>query len=1298
MKERNTGMALFLSVLVAFAMVLSTTPMWGQVGAATGTVIGIVTDPSGAVVPGATVTMTDNATGVSRSTTTNDQGRYTFVSASPGTYNISVTKQGFSAAKIANQVVQVGQQLTANVQMQVGQATTEVVVEGQTASTLQTLNATIGNTVPQQALSALPSLGRDVSTFLTLQPGVSPDGSVAGTVVDQSSFQLDGGNNTNDMDGSQNVYTPSFAGDPTGGLVGGGSAGVMPTPADSVEEFKVNTSNQTADFNSSAGAQVQVVTKRGTNAWHGSVYEYYLDNNLNANTWDNNNTGTPLPSFHYSRFGVSGGGPLINKNFLGGKTYIFANYQGLRWPNSATVERAVPTQAMRNGFLTFEGVTYDMNAIDPRGLGINPTVSQLFDQLPLPNDPSCGSLLGVRCDGVNVQGFKGNMALPQRDDFGVVRLDHDFGSKWHFNSSYRYYRLTRAVNSQLDIGGVLAGSKGVPTSLASRPQQPWYLVAGLTTNLTPNVTNDFHYSYLRNYWAWDTQNAPPQLAGLGGALEPLGERHYDSLTPYNVDTQSVRTRFWDGQDHMFRDDVSMLKGNHLIQVGGSYQRNYDIHARTDNGGGINFTPTYQLGDSAGAGKIDLGPLYANGFISGSTAADRMAAAIYGMVTDSQIAYTRTGTDLHLNPPLTPAITHAIIPFYNVYASDTWHMKPTFTLTYGLSWALEMPPYEPDGKQVELVDQAGQLVNIESYLFQRQKAALAGQVYNPTLGYALVRNAAEGRKYPYNPFYGEFSPRISAAWNPHFEGGLMESVFGRDATVIRGGYSRVFGRLNGVDLVLVPLLGTGLIQPVQCRLALSTGACGPATPDAVTAFRIGVDGNSAPLAAASPTLPQPLFPGINDVSAAAGEALDPNFRPNDLDSFDLTVQRQLGSKLTMEVGYIGRLIHHEYQPINTNAVPYMMTLGGQRFDAAYAAVETAMGCTTSAAACGAAGSAAAMGAVAPQPFFESALAGTGFCNGYANCTQAVVDQEFDNFACQCVWDLWSDLDNGAFNFPRSMLNTPLPTALGSNGQISGGVGVNAALGHGNYHAGFVTLRMAEWHGLTMQQNFTWSKALGTGAFVQATSEYTPNDPFYLDRMYGVQGFDRTFVYNLFTVYNPSWYKNQQGFLGRLLGGWTFAPIFATGSGAPLYCNTQTDAESFGSADAANFFTNEQCVFTSRYKGGNSVHKLSSGEFNMFSDPSAIYDMVRAPILGIDQRNSGVGPIRGLPYWNVDFSVKKNIRMTERFNAEAQVVFTNVFNHMQFANTTLDITSPGTWGTLSSQGNQPRQMEFGLRLNF
>src|SRR5580698_3288865 len=352
-------------LLVLFAFVPSA--LFSQ-SSSTGTVAGTVTDPSGAAVAAAMVTLTDKSTNIPRTASTNENGRYIFVDVPAGTYDVTVSKQGFRISRLNSQAVDVGTALTLNVTLEVGAVTESVEVTASNAE-LQTLNATVGNTISGVALDSLPSVSRDASTFFTLQPGVAPDGSVAGVAMDQNSFQLDGGQNTNDMDGSMNIYTPSFAGDVTGGLIskevtgnaGGGPTGVMPTPIDSIEEFKVSTTNQTADFNSSAGSQVSMVTKRGTNAWHGTIYEYYLDNNWSGNTFENNAAGQPVPSFHYSRFGGAVGGPIIPKEILGGKTYFFANFEGFSWPNSETISRAVPTASMRLGLLEFGGTFYNLN-------------------------------------------------------------------------------------------------------------------------------------------------------------------------------------------------------------------------------------------------------------------------------------------------------------------------------------------------------------------------------------------------------------------------------------------------------------------------------------------------------------------------------------------------------------------------------------------------------------------------------------------------------------------------------------------------------------------------------------------------------------------------------------------------------------------------------------------------------------------------------------------------------------------------------------------------------------------------
>jgi hypothetical protein len=286
--------------------------------------------------------------------------------------------------------------------------------------------------------------------------------------------------------------------------------------------------------------------------------------------------------------------------------------------------------------------------------------------------------------------------------------------------------------------------------------------------------------------------------------------------------------------------------------------------------------------------------------------------------------------------------------------------------------------------------------------------------------------------------------------------------------------------------------------------------------------------------------------------------------------------------------------------------------------------------------------------------------------------------------------------------------------GCSGQMSGGVGLNASIGYGNYNAAFASFKTTDWHGITSQQNFTLSRALGTGADVQATSEYTPDDPFNLNEMYGRQNFDHTFVYNLYIAYVPPIYKGQHGLIGHLAGGWSFAPIFTAGTGAPVECNTLTsDSQSFGAGDGINYADNENCLFTTTPPNPSYhevLHPAANGNaaystVNMFANPQAVANSARAPILGLDRNDGGTGFLSEPGYWNMDFQLKKVTNISERFSIETQFMFLNIFNHPQFGGSDpLDINNsavvvPGTgWGDISNQENNPRAMEFGIRLNF
>ena len=1359
----------------AFSLLL-TVPLFGQ-STSTGTVVGQVTDETDSPVVGATVTLIDLMTSNRKATTTNETGRYVFVNVNPGIYDLTVEKTGFALAKVTQQEVSIGRQLTVDARLKVGQLAQTIVVET-TGANLQTLNSAVGTTIAYQDLQELPNLSRDVSSLVTLQPATAPNGSVAGAVRDQNTFQLDGGNNSNDMDGTMNTYTPSFASSTTTSASGGVPTGVMPTPVESIEEFKVNVSNQTADFNGSSGAQVQLVTRRGGNSWHGSAYEYYLGSNFGANTWLNNHTptkdakgnilsnSTPLISNHYNRFGAAAGGP-VGPSFWGGKTFIFANYEARRYPQNTQVDKRVPSARLRLGLITDTGGTkgvYNINPVpvvdpvtgatiqpatcptatnanqlcDPRGVGINPLVSQLWNKyMPLPND-----LTTAAGDGVNTQGYLTGLKLPQNDNFGVVRLDHDFGAKWHFMSSYRYYHLERRTNNQYDVGGLLGGTFGVATSTSKRPQVPWYLVAGLTTSISPNMTNDLRYNYLRNFWEWTTASAAPQLPGLGGAMEIGGEGSSggivgcNALIPYCVRTQDTRQRYWNGHDNTFRDDLTLLHGNHLFQFGGQYQHNWDAHKRNDNGLGIMAANVYQIGARSNTSSAVNG-LNISGFVpAGFSNANNWRnfyAQVLGIVTQPQSLYSRNAPDMALQPFGTPVIAHSITPSYNVYASDTWHLRSDFTFTYGLGYQLEMPPYEVDGKQVMVVDSSGNPIRTEDYLATRKSAALAGQVYNPTLGFATIKNVSGGRKYPYDPFYEGFSPRVSAAWNPRFGSGFLGSLFGSNKTVLRGGWGLTYGRMNGVINILTPLLAPGLLQAVSCQGAVNAAnaqggnqCLGPGGATPATAFRIGADGMTAPLPPAAQTIPQPFLPGTIGCSGAgcvnssyfpqSGDALalDPSYRPPRVQSIDFTIQREVSNKVSFEVGYIGRLINHELVDLDINAVPYMTTLGGQSFAQAYAALYTAI--------CGLNAGCAKNAYTGPaQPFFEQALGGptSAFCSGFSSCAAAVASNQAANIQSGSVYSLWTALSRNASwtllgrTLPDSRVPGAVACPAGSPvcSQLTS-LAMSLSNGYGNYHAAFSTLRLRNWHGLDGQANFTWGKALGTGATTQSTSGYTVVDPWNISAMYGPQFYDIRFLFNTGLVYHVPMFSSQHGFVGHVLGGWGLAPLFTAQSGLPQQVQVNSNCQSFGESSCSNS-TNENAILMGSVPGMSSNYGVTSTGagsagnstgLNAYADPQSVYSHFRRPVLGVDGNLGGAGIIRGFPRWNLDLSVTKETKVSERVGIGFYALLTNVFNHFQPSDPTtcLDQDSsscqPSQWGVIKGQEYDPRQMEFGLRVHF
>ena len=1312
------------AILVGILLAASAGPAWSQ-ATSTATISGVVLDEQSAAVTGAEVRLLEMATGSAQTTITNDTGRYVIVNVQPGTYVVTVSKQGFTVFKINSQKVDLGSSMSINATLKVGSTSTTVEVSASAGADLQTTNATVGNTLTSASLMLLPNMGRDVSTLAVLQPGTTPSGMTAGAYSDQNVFMLDGGNNSDDMAGNNTSYVTNFTG--TGGTQTNGSpSGIVPTPVESIEEFKVGSFNQSADFSGSIGSQIQMATKRGANAYHGSAYGFYFATNVGAaNSWANNHTPsgglayTPLPSNHRDRFGGSLGGVLFPK-LLGGKTYFYVNYEGSRFPNVGTYERNSPSALLRAGVIqvadasgkyqpynlnpnpvTVNGVTYQPaqcggTACDPRGIGLNPVVSQIWKYMPTPTD-----FTGAAGDGANVGGYISTVRAPLVQNSYVSRIDHDFNEKNRFFATYRYSTVTSLTTNQVDIGGLVGGgSLGTPVATAPRVQRPSFWVLGLTSTITPTVTNDFRWNYSRNYWQWFlTGGDVPQLPGLAGVVEIAGEST-NALIPYNVNAQNTRTRYWDGKDNLFKDDVTIIKGNHLLQVGGSYQRNYNEHSRTDNGQGINNSLTYQVTSS----NINFGSFaYPTGMpASQASNFNTYYSYVMGMVSQSQLVYTRSGPNLTLGPIGTSTVAGSIVPYYNTYFADTWHVKPSVTISYGMSYQLEMPPHEANGKQVMLVYQDGSPVVTADYMAQRQKAALAGSVYNPTLGFSTVNNVGAGRKYPYDPFYGGLAPRFSIAWNPKFNDGILGKLLGSNSTVLRAGYGRLYGRQNGVIQILTPLLAPGLLQAVSCTGVSRTGQClGNNGVDPSTAFRIGPDGLSAPLPSVTQTLGQPYLPGVGGNAGASDvTADDPKYRPERTDNLTVSLQRQINKTVSMEVGYIGRIIRNELMSINLDSVPYMTTLGGQTFANAFAQTYFAVN---------------AGGTPATQPFFEAALGGTAgaYCAGFASCTAAVASKNAAAIKNTAISDLWTALYKApGWALGRSLVAQPVGPGLPSQGYT---YLESTGLGFGNYNALFITHHIRDFHGITATSNFTWGRALGTNTTSQASSSITELDNYNLHNDYGIQPFDVKFIYNVAMYYSPKVFQNQRGVVGKLLGGWTFSPLFTAQSGnpfSPVYSEGGcTGCQAFGEVSTTSSATTSlstNAPAAAPYTGGsnanynvagsNGVGTTNPAGVNMFADPASVLAQFRKCILGFDANCAGFA-MRTVPRWNVDLGVHKTIAVwREGMGADFSVQFTNVMNHVVMGTPTMTVTTPSTFGRITSTASTPRNMEFGLRLHF
>jgi hypothetical protein len=1308
MKQGVRNLRALVAVLALFSLLMIVPSILFAQTTTTGAITGMVTDTTGAVVKGATLTLTHAATGSVQTANSDAGGRFVFPVVNPGDYKLKAEAKGFRTNVTNDLVVEVDKSVNAEVKLEVGASSEVVEVTASSMTEVQTQDSSVGEVLSGTELNRLPVNGRSAAQLIFLQPGVEPDmghqngmasddagGQIGGARSDQVTFGIDGGDATSDLEGSNNYNGPDKESKAL--------SAVVPIPQDAVEEFRVATNNANATFGEASG-QISVLTNSGTNSIHGKAYEYHQDNGLNANGFDNNFSGITKPVSVDNRFGAGLGGAIIKD-----KLFYYGFYEGRIFHESAGFNDIVPSDQLRSGIIELGGVTYNLNTAngplttacagpcDPRNLGMSPAVAAQFALLPHGNDLSEG-------DGINTVGFDGTFATPITTNVGKLKLNYNINTKWSAFTTWQYSSTARTGTEQISIA-----VPGTPTSVSGDPYFANFLTFQLQGQISPTFLSVTHGSFLKNWWGWSRATPVSLVGSLSDAALQIGGEDPGSAASYsasgelfanpiNINTQQARPRVWDGHDWYIAQNFTKIRGSHQFQFGGEGRVWHDYHFRTDDVlGGLSTAPEYNIGSStlaensyAGIGSYvptGLAPNQVNFWAGYYT-------SLLGIVDHSSQVETRNG-DFVANPLGTATIAHTTLPLFNGYFNDVWKARRNLTITLGLDWGVTLAPHEQNGLQsVAVYADSNAPINMQQFLKSRAAILESGGSYNPTIGFSPVNHLSDpfnGKMRPAQ--WKNIGPRFAVAWEA------------RPGLVIRGGYSLVWDRSSAVTSVLGGLLAGGLADVDRCGGPVfngsGTAACSQNATTPNTAYRIGPqsggwDGASVPVPPGT-NLPIPSVPNVsNQLFASFGS--DAYITPGYAHVVDFTLQKALRDKYFLEVGYIGRFSRNITNDQQLNAPDYLQKdpASGQTYAQADDAVQAAVlaGATPS-----------------PQPFFENlgnaatcntynalvfgapALA-TGACTSAATNTMAFVggpgDLGFDDFYM-----------NGAIG--QSVFNTPTSNnQVFENAQTTDGA-------YSNYNAGIVTLRKAMSHGLQFQANYTWSHAIGNQSGNQQYI-YSSNSPYHLNLDKASEGFDHrqtmtaNWYYELPFGHGKA-FSTGNGGLDRAIGGWNISGIFNFWTGSPD-CVTNLDG------DYGSFFEAQCSIATagfpsySRHNGVTSTvaGQPLSGSINAFADPGAVYASLEYPQLSVNEHISH-DQLHGWPFWNVDFSLGKKTQITERVGLVVTADAFNIFNHTVLNQPlSMDLNNPGAFGVLNQQfaaGISPtgaRTMQLGARVEF